>query len=181
MRWLLLVACTTGCGAAIGGGDNETPDAPVNPPPIDAPDPDAPPPDARLCAGGDAAMASGDGSCFVRFNQVLSFAAAQAACVAFGSQLAILNTAARDATAALLVGQDNVWIGLTDQVVENTFVWVDGSALVFTNFSTGEPNNANGQFQEDCIMYAGSRPGWDDRPCAAGAPALGEYAYLCMF
>jgi hypothetical protein len=181
MRWSLLVfACA--CGATIQGDDNNNPDAA---PSIDAPQVDAAPPvDApRACAGGDASMVAGDGSCVVRFNTPRTFADAQAACVAFGAKLAIADSAVRDTAVRTLAGPDNVWIGLTDQVVENTFVWIDGSPLVFANFAMGEPNNAGNQFQEDCAMYAGARLGWDDRPCApiAGVTTPGEYPYLCIY
>jgi hypothetical protein len=183
MRWSLLLVACAGCGATIQGGDGDNnPDAAIrdDAPPIDA----APPVDApRACAGGDAAMVAGDGSCVVRFNTLRTFAAAQAACVAFGARLAIADSAVRDATVRTLAGPDNVWIGLSDEVTEGTFVWIDNSPLIFANFAMGEPNNAGDQFQEDCAMYAGARAGWDDRPCApiAGVTTPGEYAYLCMY
>lgn len=180
MRWSLILVAT-GCGATIQDRDNN-PDAAIQ---IDGPALDAAPPvDApRACAGGDAAMVASDGTCIVRFNTLRTFADAQAACLAFDAKLAIADSAARDATVRTLAGADDVWIGLTDQVTEGTFVWVDDSSLIFANFATGEPNNANGQFEEDCAMYAGARAGWDDRPCApiAGIATPGEYVYLCMY
>jgi len=182
MRWtpaaLLLVA---GCGAQVEGSSVTDGPGPIDmAPPAD----DQPPPDARLCVGGDASMQVSDGSCIVRFNTVLSFAAAEAACVGFAAHLAKLDTPERDATAKTLVGLDLVWIGLSDQATENTFVWIDGTPLIFDDFATNEPNNAGNVFQEDCVIWSGGRPGWDDRPCDAnvpGATAPGEYPYLCMF
>ncbi len=143
------------------------------------------PPDARACEGGDAAMQAGDGSCIVLFTAPLSFANADAACVGFGARLAILSNAQRDAAAKALIGTSNVFIGFTDQATENTFVWVDGTPVTFTNFAADEPNNANGTFEEDCAMYDGTRGGWDDRPCSNAVPNIGatpgEYPYLCSF
>lgn len=119
------------------------------------------------------------------FNAPLDFANADAACIAFGARLAILSTPEREAAAAALVGTLDVLIGLTDSAIEGTFVWVDGTPLTFSNFADGEPNNAGGNFEEDCVMYAGARGGWDDRPCSAAVPNIGttptEYPYLCMF
>jgi hypothetical protein len=62
-------------------------------------------------------------------------------------------------------------------------VWVDGTPLGFEDFATGEPNNANGQFQEDCAIWAPARPGWDDRPCAPITRVSTPRAYPnhCMF
>ncbi len=173
-----------GCGAQVGNGDLPAPVPTDAPPDIPVTPPDAPPDAPRACAGGDAAMAVGDGSCIVRFDTALPFAEADAACIAFNSRLAILDTPERDAVAAMLVGTDNVFIGLTDSAVEGTFVWVDGTPLTFDNFADGEPNNANGNFEEDCGMYSGSRAGWDDRPCSNDVPnatSPGEYPYLCLF
>lgn len=34
-----------------------------------------------------------------------------------------------------------LWIGLSDQAIEGTFVWASGAPLVFTHWDLGEPNN----------------------------------------
>lgn len=34
------------------------------------------------------------------------------------------------------------WIGLDDRAVEGTFVWNDGSVVGFTNWSSGQPDDA---------------------------------------
>jgi hypothetical protein len=186
MRWGVAVVLLTACGAQVDGGPNNPPVD--TPPPIDTPPPDdAPPPDApRLCLGGDAHASVSDGSCIVRFNTVLSFANAEAACVQFGAHLATLDTAERDAVAKSLVGTVQTWTGLNDRAAEGSFVWVaDGAPIgAFKNFATGEPNNAGNVFEEDCVIWSPGRPGWDDRPCdnnVVGATAPGEYPYLCLF
>jgi hypothetical protein len=180
MRWLVLLLAA--CSASVDGNSTGDIDAAVG----DARSIDAAPQptDARVCAGGDARMAVADGSCVVRFDAVTTYADAAAACVAFGAKLAILNSSERDAVARTLAGTANLFIGLTDQAVETTFVWSDGSALGYKNFYPGEPNDGNGTFPEDCIIVNGVRGGqWDDRPCApdpnAGVP--GMYPYLCLF
>lgn len=33
------------------------------------------------------------------------------------------------------------WIGLTDELVEGTFVWLTGEPLIYTNWAPGEPND----------------------------------------
>jgi hypothetical protein len=176
--------------AACGARLEDSPITADDAPPIDPPDAslvvDAPV-DARACAGGQGAMTAADGSCVVFFTTPASFDNAKAQCAAFDSQLAILNSAARDAAAKALIGTQNVFIGLTDAPpgVEGTFVWVDGTPLVFNNFALDEPNNANGSFEEDCVIYSGTRGGWDDRPCSNAIPNIGatpgENPFLCMF
>jgi len=170
------------CSASVDG--NGTGDDDVDAAVVDAQPVDTLPIDARACAGGDARMVAPDGSCIVRFDAVKTYADAGAACTAFGARLAILNSADRDAVARTLAGTANLFIGLSDQAVEATFVWSDGSALGYKNFHLGEPNDGAGNFPEDCIVVNGVRGGqWDDRPCApdpnAGVP--GMYPYLCLF
>jgi hypothetical protein len=181
VRWAVLFLA--GCGASLEAPPI-TPgeDAAVDPPDAAVIDPpDAP----RPCTGGTSAAAVADGSCVIFFSAPASFAGAAAQCAANNATLAVLDSAQRDAAAKSLIGTQIVFIGLTDSVTENTFVWADGTALAFSNFSTGEPNNANGTFQEDCIVYNGTRGGWDDRPCSNAVPGIGatpgEYPFLCIF
>lgn len=177
---LFLAACGASLEAPpVSPGD----DAAVDPPDSTVAQVDAPGP--RPCTGGTSAATIGDGSCVIFFSAPASFDNAAAQCAANNSTLAVLNSAQRDAAAKSLIGTQIVFIGLTDSVTEGTFVWADGTALAFSNFSTGEPNNANNTFQEDCIVYNGTRGGWDDRPCSNAVPGIGttpgEYPFLCMF
>lgn len=175
MRWAILLVVSA-CGAELGQSGDPLPAAPDAAPlpqidaeviAIDAA------PDARACTGGNGAAQSTDGSCVVFFSTPKNFSDAQAACIMFGSQLAILSTAERDAAAKSLIGTSDVWLGLSDSAAETVFKWVDNTGLAFSNFATGEPNNANGVFEEDCVMYSGTRGGWDDRPCDATVPNIG--------
>lgn len=43
------------------------------------------------------------------------------------------------------------WIGLNDQINQNTFLWSDGSPVVYTNWAAKEPNNY-GRGTEDCVL-----------------------------
>ena len=61
-------------------------------------------------------------------------------------------------------------------------MWADGTPLTFDNWRTGEPNNGNNNFQEDCQIIEGDQGGtWDDRPCAPdpNAGPAGVYSYVC--
>ncbi len=141
------------------------------------------PADARPCAGGNLAEAGPNNTCFVFFNTPSTWAAAKAACIAFNSHLAILDSAAADLVAESMLTVD-AFIGATDAAVEGTFLWVDSSPLTYTNWHTGEPNNGNGNYQEDCVVVAGARVGkqWDDRPCGPEpGTTAGMYPYLCEY
>lgn len=186
MRWTVFALVVLGCKAELAGPGPELTgvDAALDAAAIvDASATDAPA-DARACAGGDARMTAPDGSCVVYFAQPRTHAAASAACAQLAARLLIIRDAGTDAVARTLVGAEAAYIGLTDDAVEGTFRWVDGSALGYTNFAAGEPNDGAGNFAEDCALVAGPRGGqWDDRPCApdavAGVP--GEYPYLCQY
>ena len=143
-------------------------------------------PDAKVCAGGNAASLAPDGSCLVHVTTPATYAAAKLACtnIAPGAHLAYLKTAQLDTFAETFIGTVDTWIGGNDITTENSFVWEDGTAFSFTAWAMGEPNNANGTFQEDCVIIAGSRATklWDDRPCdPTEVPTSGSFAYLCQY
>jgi MYXO-CTERM domain-containing protein len=57
------------------------------------------------------------------------------------------------------------WFGLSDQAVEGSFVWMDGSTPVYTSWRSGEPNDFNGA--EDCGKFTDDAGGlWNDGNCA---------------
>lgn len=70
------------------------------------------------------------------------------------------------------------WIGLTDEVTEGEFLWVDGTALQagdFDDWIEGEPNDFDSG--EDCAVYR-FQPGdlalgWNDEPCSR------QYGFIC--
>jgi hypothetical protein len=185
MRLAPALALLAGCGANIissGGPDDAAIDAEERRPDaavvvdagIDAPI------DARACVEGDARMIGPDGSCLILLRARQSFAAAQTTCLGLGAHLAILKTAEIDNVAETLVGNLDTFIGLSDQITEGQFVWVDGTPLVFSNWEAGEPNNG-GSNGEDCAIIAGARAEkkWDDRPCSPSGDN-GAYSVLCQ-
>ena len=60
------------------------------------------------------------------------------------------------------------WIGLSDQIEENAWVW-DSRTSGFVNWNGGEPNNWGGEpnnwgGNEDCVQLTG-RGRWNDANC----------------
>lgn len=188
---LLIAATLGGCGAKIGndpaisGGDvdagrDRTDAAAVTDTarPVDATI------DARPCTGG---ALDGAGHCFLYHPEARAWVDAEAVCVAASSHLAIITNATQNALVLSLIGTiDPAFLGATDVVTEGTFLWTDGTALSFTNFAAGEPNNGAGTHEEDCLVMrvdstlAGE---WDDRPCATEATTTtpGLYPFVCEF
>ena len=55
--------------------------------------------------------------------------------------LAIIDNGDLNQFLAREAASKDFWFGLADTTNEGTFVWVDGSSLVFSNWGSGEPNN----------------------------------------
>ncbi len=89
-------------------------------------------------------------------------------CTAFGdaADLAIISSQGeQDYIAGLVTGAgDHVWLGATDQVVEATWLWIDGSDVMggFESWSGPNPDNA---MNADCMAARSNEGDWDDRKC----------------
>ncbi|XP_063438093.1 pulmonary surfactant-associated protein D-like isoform X2 [Mytilus trossulus] len=66
----------------------------------------------------------------------------------------------------------HVWIGAHDSVQESRFIWEsDNTVLTYTDWNTGEPNNAG---QEDCAhMNSGAKYKWNDIQCSH------KFSFIC--
>jgi hypothetical protein len=71
---------------------------------------------------------------------------------------------------------DSCWIGMSTQNDRGAFDWSDGTAVAFTNWNDGEPNNVNNN--EDCVEVLLGL--WNDDECNRTRSAIcekkGEYA-----
>ena len=68
----------------------------------------------------------------------------------------------------------DAWIGLTDEAVEGTFVWVTGEPLSYTNWYPGNPNNTGGN-ENHVIMNFFNSGQWADHN------ELTAYEYIIEF
>jgi hypothetical protein len=85
---------------------------------------------------------------------------AQAEAVTLGGNLVTIRNAAEEAWIQETFGSSShrLWIGLTDQEVEGTFVWISGEVSTYRNWDPGEPNDQGG---EDYVHKL-SRGTWND-------------------
>ncbi|MGD2250120.1 MAG: lectin-like protein [Candidatus Methanofastidiosia archaeon] len=70
-----------------------------------------------------------------------SWADAKADCEARGGHLVTITSSAENDFVSNLAGSNTIWIGLTDEATEGTWLWVTGESVVYTNWNSGEPNN----------------------------------------
>jgi hypothetical protein len=145
-------APTTDSDASMDGSADaspaETPEDAASPPP---PDP---------CSGGS--LGPDSETCYYLAATALTWSEARQACMDAGQLLVQIDSAGEDAFVASL-SPENLWIGASDTAVENSFVWSDGSAIVFANWGGDQPDAFIGP---DCVekRQETGEP-WYDQPC----------------
>ena len=85
-----------------------------------------------------------------------------------GWSLASLSSPLEQSTVSGLAGMADLWIGLEGGGQQDSFNWTDGSALLYSNWATGEPNKAGmlGGKGGVCTVFGGSRMGlWRTESC----------------
>ena len=97
---------------------------------------------------------------------------AKAHCVSEGMQLAVIKSSAENVAAAKAANGE-AWIGLHDIREENRWEWIDGSAMGYSNWADGQPDDWKGA--EDCahIMPDGT---WNDSHCGG----LEKLTFVCQ-
>uniref|UniRef100_A0A8C0H9E4 C-type lectin domain-containing protein n=1 Tax=Chelonoidis abingdonii TaxID=106734 RepID=A0A8C0H9E4_CHEAB len=97
-------------------------------------------------------------------------------CSDYGAHLVIINTKEEQAFLVKNRTKSRVyWLGLSDKKVENQWLWVDGSPLNLSFWSTGEPNDSS---DEDCgTMAIDGR--WNDINCYWTDYWICEKPWLC--
>ncbi len=89
---------------------------------------------------------------------------AKADAEARGGRLAVLNTQAKINEAnAFLQGQASrqwLWIGLTDEVAEGQWKWINGDQVSANNWDQGEPNSLSGEHY--AAIFPPPRITWND-------------------
>ncbi|XP_042566584.1 CD209 antigen [Clupea harengus] len=111
-------------------------------------------------------------SCYYISTTTLDWKSSQKFCVRRGGHLAIIHTAEEQTFIwnKLVRGHWNAyWFGITDEKLEGTWHWVDGTELVDNFWEEGEPNN---HIDEDCGYIVKTQvrsrvptKSWYDAPC----------------
>ena len=111
------------------------------------------------------------GTCYAKCRQLLSRAAAAAACAEWGGCLAVAhNQAANDCAGSQLAG-DTVYIGYQQRMTATQqamgWQWCDGTPTTFTSWRPGQPddNNSPENGEQNCAVL-NPDGAWEDRSCA---------------
>jgi hypothetical protein len=116
-----------------------------------------------------------------------SYNAALSACQARGTgwSLSEVTSSSENSFVQGLIGGAESWLGGTDRAVEGAWRWESGAEFwsggstggpvggSFTNFVSGEPNNAGGTGAVDCLRMIGSGQ-WRDIGCDSAFTAVCE-------
>jgi hypothetical protein len=89
------------------------------------------------------------------WHQAEAFAQSQG-----GHLVAINDQAENDWLVSTFGGNELLWIGLTDQDLEGSFLWTNGDPFVYDNWNGGEPNDATQE--EWAHINWGGPGGWND-------------------
>ncbi|XP_061750231.1 galactose-specific lectin nattectin-like [Nerophis ophidion] len=111
--------------------------------------------------------------CFIYDDHDFNFLTAETVCIILGGNLVSIHSTMENTLVRQLIfqrtGENNpTWIGFTDAVVEDSFIWTDGSIVDFTNFGNNRPNNNGNQ---DCaIINFRGEDTWNDIRCNRRRP-----------
>jgi hypothetical protein len=122
---------------------------------------------AAVCNPGYEKSYSGK-NCYKYEASKLSWADARVFCQTNGNDLASIESDKDDKFIADK-NWGNVWIGLTDESEEGTWVNVDGTTPGWFGWKGGEPNNRG---TENCVLIIG-RNSWNDALCTS------KYPFVC--
>ena len=106
---------------------------------------------------------------------------AEACCVAWEGHLASIHS---DGTNQLLNQIRNkdafTWFGLSDTATNGVYVWTDGTAYDYNNFSPGQPDSLGG---ESCFHFFDEARGeltWNDYHCSSNSGGSVRTSYICQ-
>jgi len=113
-----------------------------------------------------------NGHSYYRSTGSATWTTARSNCVAMGGHLVTITTSGEQSFIFNI--WPSGWIGLTDEVSEGTWRWVTGETYSYTNWNSGEPNNAG---NEDYVQFV-SNGRWNDLPNNYNLPYVLEFEYL---
>jgi hypothetical protein len=113
-----------------------------------------------------------NGHSYYRSTGTATWTNARSNCAAMGGYLVTITSSGEQSFLFNL--WPSGWIGLTDEVNEGTWRWVTGETYSYSNWNSGEPNNAG---NEDYVQFV-SNGRWNDLPNNVSLPYVLEFNYI---
>lgn len=112
-----------------------------------------------------------NGKIYKFYKSALPYATAERFCKETGGGLVKIGTKEENDAIAQKIKEikGSFYIGASDEKKEGTFVWRDGTALTYSNWSSGEPNNSEGAGAETTRLFMKTVSGM---MCMAGMQQL---------
>ncbi|XP_077425196.1 ladderlectin-like isoform X2 [Vanacampus margaritifer] len=117
--------------------------------------------------------------CFIYQHDERTFSDAERVCTILGGNLASLTSDLEHRVVVEVIREaagvfEDTWIGYHDTIMEDDFIWTDGTADTYTNFAADQPNDATvvGE-DEDCVDIEEDDELWHDDSCTDLSP------YIC--
>ena len=121
------------------------------------------------------------GHSYYLYEDCQSWEEAKAFCEALGGHLAVITTEAENsAVYGYLAGSGgaNAYLGLYLDPADDTWKWVSGESVGYTNWAPGEPNNERGTEIYAMFYYKFTNGTWNDGDFGAGTVG-DERVFLC--
>jgi hypothetical protein len=163
------VSSASGASGSTAGTAAASQTPPAEPEPsVTPPSESSLPSAAEQCS--DGVLDAAQSSCYRVATLRATWQAARAECGAWGGALAKVESPEEDQLLAQFVSED-MWLGASDTLFDNVFVWTDGSPIVFGNWGPAQPDRFPGP---DCIQKRSSEGRqWFDQPCD------NQWLYVC--
>ncbi|XP_042291270.1 galactose-specific lectin nattectin-like [Thunnus maccoyii] len=124
---------------------------------------------------GDCPMSwySFNGRCYKYVSTRMTWAHAEFHCVSESANLVSIHSLEEHNFVASLIrnfdpSEEATWIGLSDIHIEGRWMWSDGSAVDFTFWHEGQPDNYQGN--EHCGTCYANELRWNDADCSLTSP-----------
>lgn len=114
-----------------------------------------------------------EGNPYIYCGDAESWFNARDICLAMDTDLLTVEdfTTSTAAAAIAFSFEVSVWTGMSDYADEGHWTWADGSAVTYTRWNSGEPNNAGNN--EDCMEIGLFSSGdWNDNACSMQQPFM---------
>ncbi|XP_060949125.1 lactose-binding lectin l-2-like [Limanda limanda] len=122
--------------------------------------------------------------CYKYVATQMTWADAEFHCVSQGANLVSIHSLDEENFVKALIknfdhAEGFTWNGLSDVHKEGSWMWSDGSAVDFTFWLPGEPNNSAGH--EDCVEnnQKVAEKKWNDLPCSERIPSVCASRIMC--